>query len=145
MDIPVFHDDQHGTAVVVLAALINSCFLTNWKIEDLKIVINGAGAAGISCLDLMIHYGVKIGNILTVDSKGVIYRGWKEGMNEFKERFAQGTSKRTLDEALENADVFIGVSVKDALKPSSLLKMNKSPIIFALANPDPEITYDLAK
>lgn len=145
MNIPVFHDDQHGTAIICLAGLINSCLLTKRKVEDVKIVMNGAGAAGIACLNLMIMHGVKRENCFMCDTKGIIYKGRTEGMNEFKEKFAVETTKRTLEEALEGADVFIGVSVKDALKPSFLKKMNEHPIIFAMANPDPEIKVDLAK
>lgn len=145
MNIPVFHDDQHGTAVICLAGLINACIITDRKVEDVKLVVNGAGAAGIACLDLMILHGVKKENCFMLDTKGVIYKGRKEGMNEFKEKFANETTKRTLEEALDGADVFIGVSVKDALKPEYLLKMNSHPIIFAMANPDPEIKVDLAK
>lgn len=100
MNIPVFHDDQHGTAIVCLAGLINACHITDRKVEDCKLVLNGAGAAGIACLKLMITYGVKKENVIVCDTRGVIYKGRKEGMNEFKEMFANDTPKRTLEEAL---------------------------------------------
>ena len=145
MDIPVFHDDQHGTAVICLAGLINSCELTGRRVEECKVVVNGAGAAGIACLQLLIEFGVRKENCIMCDTKGVIYKGRKENMNEFKKEFEVDTPKRTLAEALNSADVFIGVSVKDALHPDFLAQMASNPIIFALANPDPEITYDLAR
>lgn len=145
MNIPVFHDDQHGTAIICLAGLINACKIYEKKIEDLHIVVNGAGAAGIACLNLMVLHGVDKSKCYMCDTKGVIYKGRVDGMNEFKEKFAVETTRRTLEEALEGADVFIGVSVKDALKPEFLLKMNKNPIIFAMANPDPEIRPEVAK
>ena len=139
-DIPIFHDDQHGTAIVCLAGLINAVHLTGRKIEETKIVLNGAGAAGIACLRLMTSYGVKKDNIICCDTKGVIYKDRKVGMNQWKEEFANCTTKaRTLGEALDGADVFIGVSAAGALKPEYLVKMATNPIIFAMANPDPEI------
>jgi malate dehydrogenase (oxaloacetate-decarboxylating)(NADP+) len=143
LDIPVFHDDQHGTAVVVLAGLINACEITDRKIEDIKVVINGAGAAAIACAQLLKSYGTK--NIILCDSKGVVYNGRTEGMNIYKQQHAYNTNARTLNEALIGADVFIGVSVKDALEPEALKKMNKNPVVFAMANPDPEILPDVAK
>ena len=139
MNIPVFHDDQHGTAIICLAGLINAAEMSGKKFEDLKVVVNGAGAAGIACLNLIKAYGARKDNCFMVDTKGVIYQGRKEGMNKWKEEQAVETDKRTLEEALDGADVFIGVSVKGALTKEMLLKMNKDPIIFAMANPDPEI------
>ena len=138
LNVPVFHDDQHGTAVVVAAGLVNGLKLTGKKIEEIKLVVNGAGAAAIACATLLRSMGVQ--NIIMCDSKGVIYAGRQEGMNPFKEQFAVHTSDRTLDQAIENADVFLGLSVKGALTVDMIKKMAPSPIIFALANPDPEIT-----
>ena len=145
LKIPVFHDDQHGTAIISTAALLNAVELTGKKINEIKVVYNGAGAAGIACCKLHFTVGVKKENVILCDSKGVIYKGRKEGMNPYKEEFAAETDCRTLEEALVGADVFVGISVKDALKPEMLLKMAENPVIFALANPDPEIDYDLAK
>jgi malate dehydrogenase (oxaloacetate-decarboxylating)(NADP+) len=123
-----------------LAGLINAVLLTGRKIEETKIVLNGAGAAGIACLRLMTSYGVKKENIVCCDTKGVIYKDRKVGMNQWKEEFANcTTTARTLGEALDGADVFIGVSAANALKPEYLVKMATNPIIFAMANPDPEI------
>ena len=145
MNIPVFHDDQHGTAIICLAGLINAVSLTNRNFSDLKIVVNGAGAAGMACLNLIQAYGAKAENCTMVDTKGIIYKGRKQGMNKWKEEKAvEDKGKRTLKEALEGADVFIGVSVKGALKREYLVKMAKNPIIFAMANPDPEITPEEA-
>ena len=145
-DIPVFHDDQHGTAIVCLAGLINALDISGKRIEDCKIVLNGAGAAGIACLRLINEYGAKKENIICCDTKGVIYKSRPVGMNEWKEEFANcNTKARTLSEALEGADVFIGVSAGGALKPECLMKMAKNPIIFAMANPDPEILPPVAK
>jgi malate dehydrogenase (oxaloacetate-decarboxylating)(NADP+) len=123
MNIPVFHDDQHGTAIICLAALINACQITGRNIEDVKCVVNGAGAAGIACLNLAQRYGVKPENSIMCDSRGVIFKGRTAGMNEYKEAHALETEARTLEEALVGADLFIGVSVKDALKPEFLEKM----------------------
>ncbi|GIL18323.1 MAG: bifunctional malic enzyme oxidoreductase/phosphotransacetylase [Oligoflexia bacterium] len=139
MKIPVFHDDQHGTAIISGAALLNACDITGRKMSDLQIVMNGAGAASISCAKIFISLGVKRENILMCDSNGVIYEGRKEGMNKYKEFFAVPTKKRTLTEALVGADVFIGLSVAGALTPEMIMPMAKNPIIFAMANPDPEI------
>jgi len=116
MPIPVFHDDQHGTAVICLAGLTNALEIVNKKIEDIKIVCSGAGAAGIACLKLIVSSGAKKENIFMCDTKGVIYKGRKENMNPWKEEFANDTDKRTLEEVLDGADVFIGVSVGGALK-----------------------------
>jgi malate dehydrogenase (oxaloacetate-decarboxylating)(NADP+) len=145
MDIPVFHDDQHGTAIISAAGVINAAHLTGRKLEDLKIVVNGAGAAGIACLELLKSMGVKSGNILLCDTKGVVYRGRTEGMNQWKSAHAVETKKRTLAEAVEGSDVFLGLSVKGAMTPAMVKSMAKAPIIFAMANPDPEITPEDAK
>jgi malate dehydrogenase (oxaloacetate-decarboxylating)(NADP+) len=139
MNIPVFHDDQHGTAIVSGAALINACFITNRKLSDIKIVVNGAGASAVACSNIFISLGVKRENLTMCDSSGVIYKGRKDGMNKFKDAFAVDTKNRTLTEALKGADVFVGLSVAGALTPDMLKDMKKDPIIFAMANPDPEI------
>mmetsp|Transcript_40585 Transcript_40585/g.53232 ORF Transcript_40585/g.53232 Transcript_40585/m.53232 type:complete len:374 (+) Transcript_40585:53-1174(+) len=145
MPIPVFHDDQHGTAIVCLAGLINATQISNKDMSTIKIVLNGAGAAGIACLRLMITYGVQKENVLMCDTRGVIYKGRAAGMNAQKEEFANETEKRTLQEALDGADVFIGVSAAGALKPEFLATMAPNPIIFAMANPEPEIRPNEAK
>ncbi len=142
LNIPVFHDDQHGTAVVVAAGVINGLELTGRKIGDIKLVVNGAGAAAVACTSLLKEMGVK--NIVMCDSKGVIYKGRTEGMNPFKEKFAAETSDRTLADAVKGADVFLGLSVKGALTPDMVKTMAAAPLIFALANPNPEITPDEA-
>ncbi len=138
-DIPVFHDDQHGTAIISGAALLNALEVTDQKIEDVKVVFSGAGAAGIACATFYISLGVRPENLLMVDSKGVIFKGRTEGMNPYKERFAVDTDARTLADAMADADVFAGVSVKDLVTPEMVESMAKDPIIFAMANPDPEI------
>ncbi len=140
MDIPVFHDDQHGTAIIVAAGIINSCFITNRKLENLIIVSNGTGAAGIACIELLKKLGVKNDNVISCDSFGVIHKGRKDGMNPWKEKHAIDTDKRTLLEAMKNADVFLGLSVKGAVNKDMVEAMAPNPIIFAMANPDPEIT-----
>lgn len=140
MDIPVFHDDQHGTAIISGAAFINACEITNRKPEDVKVVVSGAGAAAIACTNFFMELGVKKSNILMVDSKGVIYKGRTEGMNKYKEEFANETSARTLADAMKNADCFIGCSAKGLVDKDMVKSMAKDPIIFAMANPDPEIT-----
>ncbi|MFV9936810.1 MAG: malic enzyme-like NAD(P)-binding protein, partial [Rickettsia endosymbiont of Haemaphysalis japonica] len=140
MDIPVFHDDQHGTAIITAAGLINAAYLTNRKLEDLKIVVNGAGAAAIACIDLFIALGADKSKIIVCDTKGVVYKGRLEGMNKWKELYASETKFRTLAESLNNADVFIGLSVKGAVTNDMVSRMASNPIIFAMANPDPEIT-----
>ncbi len=145
LDIPVFHDDQHGTAVISAAALLNALELVGKRIDEIKVVINGAGASGIACAELWVKLGVRRENIIMLDSKGVIYKGRKEGMNPYKERFAAETDARTLAEAIRGADVFLGLSVADVLTPEMVKTMAERPIIFALANPDPEIRYELAK
>jgi malate dehydrogenase (oxaloacetate-decarboxylating)(NADP+) len=140
LSIPVFHDDQHGTAIITVAGLINACDITGRKIEDIKIVMNGAGAAGIACLNLIKKIGVKAENILLCDRTGVIYKGRNDIANdEIKQRYAIDTKARTVTEALDGADVFIGLSAKDAITKETIMKMAKNPIIFAMANPDPEI------
>ncbi len=145
LNIPVFHDDQHGTAIISGAALLNAVELQGKKIEDVKIVINGAGAAGIACAELYLLLGVKKENIIMCDSKGVIYKGRKERMNKYKERWAVETDLRTLEEAMVGADVFVGVSVANCVTKEMVRSMADKPIVFAMANPDPEITYEDAK
>ena len=140
MDIPVFHDDQHGTAIICVAGLINALHLTDRKIEDVKIVLNGAGAAGIACIELVKSLGAKPENCIACDTRGVIYQGREAGMNQWKSAHAIKTEARSLADAVKDADVFLGVSAKGALTPEMLLSMAPSPIIFAMANPDPEIT-----
>lgn len=145
LDIPVFHDDQHGTAIIAGAALINSLELVDKKIDEIKLVINGAGAAGIASAKFFVELGVPKENIWLCDSQGIVYVGRESGMNEYKEQFAQETTDRTLADAVKDADVFVGLSVADALTPEMAKSMAPKPIIFALANPDPEIPYDVAK
>ncbi len=140
MDIPVFHDDQHGTAVICAAGLINALHLSKKKIEDVKIVLNGAGAAGIACIELLKAMGARHDNCIVCDTKGVIYQGRTEGMNQWKSGHAVKTDLRTLAEAMDGADVFLGVSVKGAVTPEMVESMAPDPVIFAMANPDPEIT-----
>jgi len=147
LDIPVFHDDQHGTAIVVLAGLINAAKVVKKPLASLRIVINGAGSAGVAIAKLLRKYGV--GEIIVCDTVGSIYAERKENMNSTKDELAKFTNasgmKGNLAEALRNADVFIGVSVKDALKPEMVKAMNQNAIVFALANPNPEILPDAAK
>jgi malate dehydrogenase (oxaloacetate-decarboxylating)(NADP+) len=140
LDIPVFHDDQHGTAIIATAGLINACEITGRKLSDVKVVISGAGAAGLSVAGLIRHLGVKRDNILMVDRTGVIYEGRTEGMDQFKSAFAVKTKKRTLAEAFEGADVFMGLSAKGTVTQAMVKSMAKNPMIFPMANPDPEIT-----
>jgi len=146
LDIPVFHDDQHGTAIVVLAGLINALKIVNKKIEDLKVVINGAGAAGTAISNLLIAEGAK--NVIVCDRTGILYKG-REKMNEAKNSLAEVTNpenaKGSLADALAGADVFIGVSSADVVKPEMVSSMGKDPIILAMANPSPEIMPDIAK
>jgi malate dehydrogenase (oxaloacetate-decarboxylating)(NADP+) len=144
MKIPVFHDDQHGTAIISSAALINALMLVGKKIEDIRIVVNGAGAAANSCAKLAIALGVKPNNMIMCDTKGVIYKGRVEGMNPYKELFAADTHFRTLEEAASGADVLFGLSVKGAFTPEMVASMAPNPVIFAMANPDPEITPEAA-
>ena len=145
MSIPVFHDDQHGTAIISGAALVNACELTDRCPEDLRIVINGAGAAAIACAKMYIQLGVRKENIILIDSMGVIYKGRTQGMNPYKSAFAQDTPMRTLEDAVNGIDALVGLSVKGAFTPKMLGQMAKNPIIFALANPDSEIDYQEAK
>ncbi|WP_226623888.1 NADP-dependent malic enzyme [Alloyangia pacifica] len=144
MDIPVFHDDQHGTAVICAAGLINALHLSGKKIEDVKIVLNGAGAAGIACLELLKSMGAQHDNCIMCDTKGVIYQGRTEGMNQWKSAHAANTKLRTLEEAMVGADVFLGVSAKGAVTQDMVKSMADNPVIFAMANPDPEITPEEA-
>lgn len=145
MNIPVFHDDQHGTAIVSGAALMNACHIIGKNLSEVRLVVNGAGASAVACSNIFISLGVRRENLIMCDSSGVIYKGRKEGMNKYKEAFANETEKRTLTQALEGADVFVGLSVAGAVTPEMLMKMNKDPIIFAMANPDPEIEPGKAK
>lgn len=140
MDIPVFHDDQHGTAVICAAGLINALHISGKKIEDCTIVLNGAGAAGIACIELLKSMGAKHNNCIVCDTKGVIYQGRTEGMNQWKSAHAATTDLRTLEEAMDGADVFLGVSAKGAVTAEMVKSMAHDPVIFAMANPDPEIT-----
>jgi malate dehydrogenase (oxaloacetate-decarboxylating)(NADP+) len=142
LDIPVFHDDQHGTAIISAAGLINALHLTGRDIKTTKLVCNGAGAAGIACLELLKAIGFSANNLVLCDTKGVIYQGRSDGMNQWKSAFAVKTSARTLKEALEGADVFFGVSAKGAVTKDMVKAMAAKPIIFAMANPDPEITVE---
>ncbi len=145
MDIPVFHDDQHGTAIIAAAGMVNALEIVGKKIEDVRIVVNGAGAAGIACANLAISMGIDKNNVILCDTKGVIYKGRTEGMNPYKERLAAETEARTLADAMVDADIFFGVSAKGALTTDMLKSMAKDPIVFAMANPDPEITPPDAK
>ena len=142
MNIPVFHDDQHGTAIISGAALLNALELNGKKIEDVRLVVSGAGASAIACTKYYISLGVKPENVLLCDSRGVIYKGRTEGLNEYKEQFAVETERRTLAEAMEGADVFLGLSVAGLVSQDMVRSMANDPIIFAMANPDPEISYN---
>ncbi|MDC7226584.1 MAG: malate dehydrogenase [Spirochaetales bacterium] len=143
-DIPVFHDDQHGTAIICTAGIINACEVTGKKLEEIKIVVNGAGAAGISCARMFVAAGVKKKNLMMCDSRGVIYNGRDEKMNPQKAEFACDTDARTLADAMKGADVFTGVSAADCVSQEMLLSMADDPVVFAMANPNPEIGYELA-
>jgi len=145
MKIPVFHDDQHGTAIITGAALLNALELVGKDISKIKVVFNGAGASGIASAEHYVRLGVKRENVFLVDTKGVVYQGRTEGMNPYKERFAQKTNLRTLAEVVKGADVLVGLSVKGAFTPEMLMSMAPHPIVFAMANPDPEITYEEAR
>jgi malate dehydrogenase (oxaloacetate-decarboxylating)(NADP+) len=145
MKIPVFHDDQHGTAIISGAALANAVELAGKRMDQIKVVVNGAGAAGIACAEHYVCMGVKRENITLADTKGVIYKGRKEGMNPYKERFAKDTPMRTLAEAAQGADVLLGLSVKGAFTPEMIASLAPRPVVFAMANPDPEITYEEAR
>ncbi|MGA9866822.1 MAG: NADP-dependent malic enzyme [Acetobacteraceae bacterium] len=145
MDIPVFHDDQHGTAIVAAAGLINACHLTGRELRDTKLVVNGAGSAAIACVELLKAMGMRPEHIVLCDTKGVVYQGRQEGMNQWKSAHAAVTRARTLAEALEGTDVFFGLSAKGALTQAMVRVMAAKPIIFAMANPDPEITPEEAR
>lgn len=140
MDIPVFHDDQHGTAIISAAGILNVLHMSGKKMKDLKVVVNGAGAAGIACLELLKAMGLPHNNAILCDTKGTIYKGRTEGMNQWKSAHAVETKARTLAEAMKGADVFLGLSVKGAVTKDMVKSMAKNPVIFAMANPDPEIT-----
>ena len=144
LDIPVFHDDQHGTAIISGAALLNAVEIAGKKMDEIKVVYNGAGASGIACAKFHISLGVKRENVIMCDTKGVIYKGRTSGMNEYKEEFAIETDARTLADAFIGTDVFFGLSQADCVTPEMLMTMNDNPIVFAMANPDPEIRYELA-
>ena len=145
MKIPVFHDDQHGTAIISGAALANAVELTGKRLDQIKVVVNGAGASGIACAEHYICMGVKRENITMVDTKGVVYKGRKEGMNPYKERFAKETTARTLADAVKGADCLLGLSKKGAFTPDMIASLAPRPVVFAMANPDPEITYEEAR
>ncbi len=145
LKIPIMHDDQHGTAIISAAGLLNACFLTGRKLSDVKVVVNGAGAAAIACTALMKAMGVRHDNVTMCDRSGVIYRGREGGMDQWKSAHAIDTTARSLEDALDGADIFLGLSAAGALKPEWVTKMAPQPIIFAMANPDPEITPPEAK
>ena len=145
MDIPVFHDDQHGTAIIAAAGLINALHLTGRSIDKIKLVVNGAGAAAIACTNLFCALGLPKQNVIMCDTKGVIYKGRTESMNKWKEDYANETTARTLADALKGADVFMGLSAKGAVTQDMVKSMADKPIIFAMANPDPEITPEEVK
>ena len=144
LDIPVFHDDQHGTAIVVAAAFRNGLELIGKKVDEVKVVSTGGGAAGIACLDLLVEIGLPCENVTLVDSHGVVYSGREEDMNRFKARYAQDTDARTLDDVIDDADVFLGLSAAGVLSADMVKKMAKDPLILALANPEPEILPEIA-
>jgi malate dehydrogenase (oxaloacetate-decarboxylating)(NADP+) len=144
MEIPIFHDDQHGTAIISAAAFLNAIELQDKKIDEMKVVFSGAGAAAVACAQLYIHLGVRRENMVMCDSKGVIYEGRKRNMNPYKLRFAVPTEQRTLEEAMEGADAFVGVSTADLVTQEMVKSMAPRAIVFAMANPDPEIGYDEA-
>ncbi len=145
LDIPVFHDDQHGTAIISGAALLNGLELVDKSIDSIRVVVSGAGASAISCSELAVRLGVRRENILLVDTRGVVYAGREQGMNEYKQRFAARTEARSLSDAVRDADVFYGLSAADLLTPEMVRTMAERPLIFAMANPDPEIGYQAAK
>ncbi|HOH19578.1 MAG TPA: malic enzyme-like NAD(P)-binding protein, partial [Anaerolineaceae bacterium] len=145
LNIPVFHDDQHGTAIILGAALLNSLELTNRKIHEIKVVFSGAGAAGIACANQLVKLGVPVEHIWMCDIAGLVYQGRQEAMFPEKEIYAQGDQPGTLAETLEGADVFIGVSIANILTAEMIQRMCRQPIIFAMANPDPEIPYEVAQ
>jgi malate dehydrogenase (oxaloacetate-decarboxylating)(NADP+) len=143
-NIPIFHDDQHGTAIIATAAVMNAAEIVGKRLKDLKVVFNGAGAAGISCAKMLVAVGIKRDHIILCDSKGVLHKGRSGQVTKEKEEFLNDTKARTLAEAMVGADVFIGLSVADCVTPEMLKSMAKNPIVFAMANPNPEITYELA-
>jgi malate dehydrogenase (oxaloacetate-decarboxylating)(NADP+) len=145
LDIPVFHDDQHGTAIITGAALMNALEINGKNIGAIRVVVSGAGAAAIACSEFYVIMGVRRENIRLVDTKGVVYAGRAQNMNPYKERFAAVTGERTLADAVKGADVFLGLSGKDVLTPAMLLSMAHDPVVFACANPDPEIRYEVAR
>ena len=145
MKIPVFHDDQHGTAIVAAAAVLNGLKIVGKDIGKVKLVCSGAGAAALACLDLQVSLGLEPTNIFVTDSKGVVYKGRKEAMDPDKERYAQDTKARTLAEIIGGADIFLGLSAGGVLTPEMVKKMADKPIILAMANPEPEIRPELAK
>jgi malate dehydrogenase (oxaloacetate-decarboxylating)(NADP+) len=145
MDIPVFHDDQHGTAIISGAGLLNACELVKKEISELRMTFNGAGASAIACAEFFIHLGAKRDNMIMCDSRGVIYKGREANMNPQKEKFAADTNARTLEDAMKGADVFVGLSTGGAVTKEMVKSMADKPIIFAMANPDPEISYPDAK
>ena len=143
MDIPVFHDDQHGTAIVVLAGLINYLEYSGKKKEEVKLIVNGAGSAGQACLRLIFDYGFDPENCMMCDTRGIIWKGRQVGMNPYKERFACPTDKRTLDDAFKGADIAIGLSQAGSFTPEMIASMAPDPLVFALANPEPEIRPEI--
>ncbi len=145
MRIPVFHDDQHGTAIISGAALLNAIEVVDKDISKVRVVFNGAGASGIACAEHYVRLGVKRENVILCDTNGVVYKGREKGMNAYKERFAQSTQLRTLADAMKDADIFVGCSVKNAITPAMICTMAARPIVFAMANPDPEISYEDAR
>src|SRR5690606_4177849 len=145
MKIPVFHDDQHGTAIIVGAAFLNGLHVVGKRIEEVKLVVSGAGAAALGCVDLLVDLGLPRENIWLTDLAGVVYAGRKELMDPHKERFAQHTKLRTLEEVIEGADAFLGLSAGGVLKPHMVERMSARPLIFALANPVPEILPEVAR
>ena len=145
LDIPVFHDDQHGTAIITGAALLNALEITGKSISGIKVVVCGAGAAALACSEFYVTMGARRANMRLVDTKGVVYAGRRENMNPWKERFAAATDERTLADAVRGADVFLGLSGKDLLTPEMLVTMKDKPVVFACANPDPEIRYETAR
>ncbi len=145
MDIPVFHDDQHGTAIITAAGVINALDITGRNIADVKIVVNGAGSAAIACIDLLKKLGAGHDHVVMCDTLGVVYQGRAERMNQWKSAHAANTKARTLTDAIKGADLFLGLSIGGAMTPEMVASMNKKPIIFAMANPDPEITPEAVK
>ncbi len=142
MGIPVFHDDQHGTAIISGAAFLNWLVIAEKDVSKVKLVINGAGAAGIACADIAENLGVSHDNVIMCDSKGVIYKGRGEGMNPYKERYAHDTKARSLADAMENSDIFLGLSIKGAVSKEMVATMGDNPLVMAMANPDPEISWE---